>query len=99
MKRTYQYLSHMDRATLMLMRDPGPQVCEPLARNFAEFPTRSAGSCGDITSEGRSYDADQAAERARTARILCCPRCKLIEGTDLYAIVLDMLRNRVVLKK
>ncbi|MBQ0747940.1 MAG: transposase, partial [Marinobacter sp.] len=46
------------------------------------------------TVEGRPYDAEAAGLAARSARLLCRPRRKLVEGTDLHEVVVDMLRNK-----
>ena len=46
------------------------------------------------TVEGRPYDAEAAGLAARSARLLCQPRRKLVEGTDLHEVVVDMLRNK-----
>jgi len=44
--------------------------------------------------EGRPYDAEAVGLAARSARLHCRPRRKLIEGTDLHEVVVDMLRNK-----
>ena len=44
--------------------------------------------------EGQPYDAEAAGLAARSARLRCRPRRKLVEGTDLYDVVVDMLRNK-----
>ena len=46
------------------------------------------------TVEGRSYDVEEAELAARSARLHCRPRRKLVEGTGLNEVVVDMLRNR-----
>ena len=83
----------MDRATLMLMRDQGYSLLA-IGTKLRRAPSTLSRELRRHTGEGRAYDAGQAAERARAAKTRCRPRCKLIEGTDLYAVVLDMLRNR-----
>ena len=46
------------------------------------------------TVEGRSYDVEEAELAARSARLHCRPRRKLVEGTDLHEVVVDMLRDK-----
>jgi IS30 family transposase len=93
MKRTYHHLSHMDRATLMLMRDQGYSL-RVIGTKLCRAPSTLSRELRRHTGEDRIYDAGQAAKKALVARTRCRPRRKLIEGTDLYAVVLDMLRNR-----
>ncbi|UQG59339.1 IS30 family transposase [Marinobacter sp. M3C] len=95
MKRTDHHLSHMDRATLMLMlmRGQGYSL-RAIGTKLHRAPSILSRELVRHTGEGRTYDAGQAVERVCAARTRCRPRCTLIEGTDLYAVVLDMLRNR-----
>ena len=82
MENHYHHLSTTDRVTLMLMirqRASLRAVASELKRHAVD---------------DQPYDAEATGCSARSARVRCWPKRKLVEGTDLYDVVLDMLRNR-----
>jgi IS30 family transposase len=67
MKRTYHYLSHMDWATLMLMRDQGYSL-RAIGTKLRRAPSTLSRELRRHTGEGRAYDAGQAVERAKPSK-------------------------------
>ncbi|PVY76438.1 IS30 family transposase [Tamilnaduibacter salinus] len=93
MPRSYHHLSHVDRATIMLMHAEGHSL-RAIAERLKRSPSTVSREVRRHTRAGQPYDANRAARMAQFSRARCRPRRKLVEGTDLYEMVLDMLRNR-----
>lgn len=93
MKNHYHHLSTTDRVTLMLMMRQGASL-RAVAHELKRSPSTLSRELRRHVVDDQPYDAEAAGISACSARIRCRPKCKLVEGTDLYAIVLDMLRNR-----
>jgi len=93
MPNHYHHLSTTDRVTLMFLKRQGFSL-RAIARELKRSPSTLSRELQRRTVDDRSYDAEAAGCMARSARARCRPRRKLVEGTDLYAVVLDMLRNR-----
>jgi len=93
MKNHYRHLSTTERITLMLMIRQGASL-RAVARELNRSPSTLSRELRRHVVDGQPYDAEAAALSSRSARLLCRPKHKLVEGTDLHDIVLDMLRNR-----
>ena len=93
MEHHYHHLSTTDRVTLMLMRRQGASL-RAVARELKRSPRTLSRELTRHAVGDQSYDAKAAGCSARSARVRCRPKRKLVEGTDLYDVVLDMLRNR-----
>ena len=93
MEKHYHHLSTTDRVTLMFLKRQGLSL-RAIAIELSRSPSTLSRELRRRTVEGRPYDAEAAGLAARSARSLCRPRRKLIEGTDLHEVVVDMLRNK-----
>ena len=93
MEKHYHHLSTTDRATLMFLKRQGLSL-RAIASELNRSPSTLSRELQRRTVEGRPYDAEAAGLAARSARLLCRPRRKLVEGTDLHEVVVDMLRNK-----
>ena len=93
MEKHYHHLSTTDRVTLMLLKRQGLSL-RAIASELNRSPSTLSRELQRRTVEGRPYDAEAAGLAARSARLLCRPRRKLVEGTDLHEVVVDMLRNK-----
>ena len=92
MQKHYHHLNTTDRVTLMLMRRQGASL-RAIARELKRAPSTVS---RELKRHGtdHAYDAGAAGKAARSARTRCRRQRKLTERTDLYRMVLDMLRNR-----
>lgn len=93
MENHYHHLNTTDRVTLMLMMRQGSSL-RAVARELQRSPSTLSRELRRHAVEDRPYDAEAARLSACSARDRCRPKCKLVVGTDLFTIVLDMLRNR-----
>lgn len=93
MENHYHHLSTTDRVTLMLMMRQGASL-RAVARELKRSPSTLSRELKRHAVDDQPYDAEAAGCSARSARVRCRPKRKLVEGTDLYNVVLDMLRNR-----
>jgi IS30 family transposase len=76
----------------MLLKRQGLSL-RAIASELNRSPSTLSRELQRRTVEGRPYNAEAAGLAARSARLLCRPRRKLVEGTDLHEVVVDMLRN------
>jgi len=65
-----------------------------IASELNRSPSTLSRELPQRTVEGRPYDAEVAGFAARSARLHCRPRRKLVAGTDIHEVVVDMLRNK-----
>jgi IS30 family transposase len=93
MEKHYHHLSTTDRVTLMFLKRQSLSL-RTIAVELSRSPSTLSRELRRRSVEGRPYDAKAAGLAARSARSLCRPRRKLIEGTDLHEVVVDMLRNK-----
>jgi IS30 family transposase len=93
MEKHYHHLSATDRVTLMFLKRQGLSL-RAIASELNRSPSTLSRELQRRTVEGRPYDAEVAGLAARSARLLCRPRRKLVAGTDIHEVVVDMLRNK-----
>lgn len=93
MPKHYHHLNATDRVTLMLMRRQGVSL-RAIARELQRAPSTLSRELKRHETDAHTYNANAADQAARSTRVRCRRQRKLAEGTDLYEIVLDMLRNR-----
>jgi len=93
MEKYYHHLSITDRATLMFLKRRGLSL-RTIARELNRSPSTLSRELRRRTDEGQPYDAEAVGLAARSARLLCRPRRKLVEGTNLYEMVVDMLQKK-----
>lgn len=93
MPKHYNHLNATDRVTLMLMRRQGVSL-RAIARELQRAPSTLSRELKRHETDAHTYNANAADQAARSTRVRCRRQRKLAEGTDLYEIVLDMLRNR-----
>ncbi len=92
MTTNYQHFTDIDRVTIMLLRRNGLGV-RAVAQQIGRSPNSVSRELRRHSTAGSPYDAAHAAESARVNRRHCRPPRKLMEGSELFEIVLDMLRN------
>jgi IS30 family transposase len=93
MEKHYHHLSTTDRVTLMFLKRQGVSL-RAIASELNRSPSTLSRELQRRAVEGRPYDAEAAGLAARSARLLYRPQRKLVEGTDLHEVVVDMLRNK-----
>lgn len=93
MKKHYHHLSTTERVTLMLMQRQGASL-RAIARDLNRSPSTLSRELRRHALQDQPYEAQTAGLAAQTARLRCRPQRKLVEGSELYAIVLDMLRQQ-----
>lgn len=93
MEKHYHHLSTTDRVTLMLLKRQGLSL-RAIASELNRSPSTLSRELRRHTVKSRPYDVETARVAARSARLRCWPRRKLVEGTDLQDVVVDMLRNK-----
>ncbi|EAZ98234.1 Integrase [Marinobacter sp. ELB17] len=93
MGKHYHYLSTTNRVTLMFLKRQGLSL-RAIASELNRSPSTLSRGLQRRTIEGQPYDAKAAGLAARSARLHCRHLRKLVEGTDLHEVVVDMLRNK-----
>ena len=98
MEKHHHHLSTTDRVTLMFLKRQGLSL-RAIASELNRSPSTLSRELQRRTVEGRFYNAEVAGLAARSARLHCRPRRKLVAGTDLHKVAVDMRRNRWSLQK
>ena len=79
MEKNYHHLSVTDRVTLMFLKRQGLSL-HAIASELNRSPSTLSRELRRRTVKGQPYNAEAAGLAARSARLLCRPRRKLVEA-------------------